>query len=342
MTLIVLLSSVSPSLQDNTCSTVREFNDYNATRSYPMPALSVGRVPEFEQLRKLDADDSEQWYLTSRFTKIGSSGNEGLTHVWVNTGDSNTTNIGSCVDITWTHSLGKFTFSKEVIERSVDDNGDCKTMLGEECVNALNEHYTRIAASAMYDGECPRGSDWNTTVPAACASLVGDNLKWNGGLFGSGSNLSSVYDNRTLANSSCDDVEPLNSTMHGAGGYGGSYNESIRFPAPVFWYFWPNNTSPGNSFPSSVNDFVHVEIKCMRPDEINEGSEVPPDAEALYNADGVEFASSGNDSSDGGNGGNGGNGGDDDNAASGIAGDARVYAVGSVFGTALFAALMMI
>lgn len=76
--------------------------------------------------------------------------------------------MGMCEESTWTHLLGEYKFSKEVLERSVNDNGDCKTMLGEECVEALRIHYTESATYGMTRGRCPSGLDWNTTVPRQC------------------------------------------------------------------------------------------------------------------------------------------------------------------------------
>jgi hypothetical protein len=60
-----------------------------------------------------------------------------------------------------------------VLKRSVNDDGDCKTMLGEECVSALENHYRREATEIMTRGRCPEGSEWNITVPFQCASLIG-------------------------------------------------------------------------------------------------------------------------------------------------------------------------
>jgi hypothetical protein len=185
LTILALVSHTFPSLsRADVCNTVEKFNDYNATRTYPIPALRInGSRSGDSAYYKILEDPNNTWYLTDRFAGASlASKRDGLQYVWLNVGDSNTTNIGMCMDTTWTYSLDEYLFSKEVLERSVNDNGDCKTMLGEECVSALESHYKKSAAGSMIRGNCPTGAFWNTTVPYQCASLVGGGDKWLGGV----------------------------------------------------------------------------------------------------------------------------------------------------------------
>jgi hypothetical protein len=152
-----------------------------------------------------------------------------------------------------------------------------------------------------------------------------------------GANLTDSWGNRTLANAyKCDDVDGLNKSMHYAGGISSPYNQSIRFPAPVFWMFWSNKTG-------SSSENVHVEIKCMKPDDLREGSDVPPDANQLL--DGAQYSQNATNGSTGGNGGNGGGGGNGGNGKSGavrmIAGSGG-QAVLSVVSAGIIAAMVVL
>jgi hypothetical protein len=186
---LAIFSFVPPSMQQDTCGTVRDYHNYNATGVYPMPALSLGPPDDTSNARSLEADNSKSWYLSARYMKpYNTPGDDGTNYFWVNTGDSNNTDIGSCVDATWTYSgyplngAGTgFQFPKEVVERSVNDTGDCKTMFGEECVQALEEHYKNQAAKASSLGTCQIQP--NDTVPWQCADIVGGDESWNTGIY---------------------------------------------------------------------------------------------------------------------------------------------------------------
>jgi hypothetical protein len=81
--------------------------------------------------------------------------------------------------------------------------------------------------------------------------------------------------------------------MFGGYGTGGAYNQSIRFPQPWFFTFWPNQTGQDSVQTSWSEEDVHVQIMCLRPDEFKEGSVVPPSAEELLKRDDVKFPTSG-------------------------------------------------
>jgi hypothetical protein len=65
--------------------------------------------------------------------------------------------------------LGGFRWKKEVLERSLTDNGDCKTMLGNECVDALVRHYKRQALDQLSVGGC---DGTNYTAPPECGDML--------------------------------------------------------------------------------------------------------------------------------------------------------------------------
>jgi hypothetical protein len=76
--------------------------------------------------------------------------------------------------------------------------------------------------------------------------------------------------------------------MFGGSGIGEAYNQSIRFPQPWFFTLWPNRTGE-TTFQTSSSEDVYVKIMCLRPDDVREGSMVPPSVEELLKRDDVKF-----------------------------------------------------
>jgi len=168
LTLMALASQIFPSLsRASSCETINDFNNYNSTHTYPIPALHInGSRPGDPNYYKILEDLDSSWYMTGRFSGANSvSKKNGIHYHWLNVAESNTTNIGMCMDTTRAYAFGEYKFSKEVLKRSVNNNGDCRTMLGEECVSALESHYRREATKSMTRGRCPARSEWNITVP---------------------------------------------------------------------------------------------------------------------------------------------------------------------------------
>ncbi|KAF2114475.1 hypothetical protein BDV96DRAFT_647179 [Lophiotrema nucula] len=299
-TFLTLLPSLLLSLptilaQSGECRWAQDFNTYNSTRSYPMPALSLSDPSTTgPRVQSIVASNDSEWYLINRYSQDTSISEGGMTYYWLNTGDGEGNSSGEgilgCMERANTISLGEFEFSKKVLERSVNDNGDCKTMLGDECVEALVEKYRQVASTSMMRGRCPSGSQWNFTVPEACSDIVGDDLGWNSGGSLTEFNLSIIsYDNASLANASCDaDVQPLNASMHGTIGIGGPYNETILFPVPTFWTFFPNRSGL-NEYETNWIEDVHVEVRCMKPDELAEGSAAPASVGDVLGSESMKY-----------------------------------------------------
>jgi hypothetical protein len=73
---------------------------------------------------------------------------------------------------------------------------------------------------------------------------------------------------------------------------GMDYSVAVRFPLVDIITFWPNRTNMQVYNTAWVQD-VHVEIVCMRPDQIVQGSVVPPMGEELLSGSGKEFLPTG-------------------------------------------------
>ncbi|PSN74146.1 hypothetical protein BS50DRAFT_615100 [Corynespora cassiicola Philippines] len=271
--------------QSRFCNNVRTYLTYNATNSSPIPALkhqvsSDGRpgvVP----------DDGKSWNLTSRLLY-------GVAHNFIDTGDSDTSNMGLCFTSISPWNNNFFRFSKKVLRRAATDPGDCKTMFGEQCVEALRRHFTRQALDFASKGECPTleygftsSATTNSTVPWECMPFVGNASEWNSELVpitgNLTANLSAIY-----SRPECDIPlpGPLPPNTYSAGVFGSSApNHTFRFSHPSFFLFFPNYTSPSSNnqtFPFTLTEEdVQVHISCMRPEHVAQGSTEPPTAEEL-------------------------------------------------------------
>lgn len=162
---VIVFTSLSRAdgFENKNCTYARQFNNYNATKTYPIPSVEINKTSN--GLINGPADDP--WYLTFR---LGDSDGFNTTWPWINVGNSNTTGISWCMKTTDTYFNKGFSFSREVIERGLNDNGDCNTMLGTECRNALQEQYNGAALTSMQKGECDLSLDLK--VPEECNGVI--------------------------------------------------------------------------------------------------------------------------------------------------------------------------
>lgn len=72
--------------------------------------------------------------------------------MFLDTGDSNMTNIGSCHQILiGGASSSSFGWTKEALERSMqEDKGDCTRILGDECIQAIKKNAATEAVNGPY------------------------------------------------------------------------------------------------------------------------------------------------------------------------------------------------
>jgi len=85
----------------------------------------------------------------------------------------------------------------------------------------------------------------------------------------------------------CDGVN-VSSTHAFVPGNGMSYDAAVRFPLVDIINFWPNRTSGSYLEPGWAED-VHVEVVCLRPDQVAEGSRVPPTGREILDAENARF-----------------------------------------------------
>lgn len=95
-------------------------------------------------------------------------------------GSETNNRTGICTEGLRVFDKNQYFFSKEVLQRSLNDEGDCKVMLGAQCADALKLHFLRESIKYIRAGGCPGSADvaQNNTVPWECAGLVGNSKEW--------------------------------------------------------------------------------------------------------------------------------------------------------------------
>jgi hypothetical protein len=182
--IVHLIVSLAAAQNDtrSTCSDLGSLLSYNASTTRDISAYSVtddeflgnNENPDPVRSSNIEDDTSRRWKLSLRVHKsslpIATLYRYDYQHtVLLDTGDSNVTSMGMCHQFIHPFStpLG-FQWKKEVLQRSLEDSGDCKTMLGDGCVDALVKHYTRAAVIQSTDG-C-NATNW--TMPAECGEML--------------------------------------------------------------------------------------------------------------------------------------------------------------------------
>jgi hypothetical protein len=187
--LVAFLLASACTAQNNTnptCSILGGLVNANASTSRSMPAFSItkdiylgnDRFPDPNQSFKLEIDPSQNWTISlhvsesHRFSRDDDQPEPFYYHsVLLDTAGSNVTRMSTCHSFVQAHDPDHgYRWAKEVLERSLEDSGDCKIMLGDDCVNALVRHYRHEGyTNQSRSGDCSKA---NFTVPAECAGMV--------------------------------------------------------------------------------------------------------------------------------------------------------------------------
>jgi hypothetical protein len=86
----------------------------------------------------------------------------------------------------------------------------------------------------------------------------------------------------------CDGIN-MSSTHGLETSFGMPYGEAIRFPLVDIITIWPNHALSTVPTMATEDGDTRVEIVCLRPDEVAQGSDVPASGEELLNKEGVKF-----------------------------------------------------
>lgn len=172
---LLVSSANAQNTSPSTCSDIEDVVRYNSssTRSI-QPYFIAGQQAERGTFRLMN-DSEVSWELSLRvqpmedraFSPGASSSNYQQT-MFLDTGNSNMTHIGACHHTIQPSINGVgFSWTKEAVQRSLDDNGDCSALLGSTCIEALRTKFRDQAAMfPLRTGSC-RGM--NTTMPEECA-----------------------------------------------------------------------------------------------------------------------------------------------------------------------------
>jgi hypothetical protein len=145
-----------------TCSRLEDILKYNSsstTRAMQAFRLNEARPTTNESGNharfSIENDTSQTWELSLRVRSGRYHEDEPdsvyyMQTMFLDTGDSNVTDIGSChqtIDtvLQW-GSRWSFQWTREVLERSQEDNGDCTSILSAGCTTALKEQAADPAA----------------------------------------------------------------------------------------------------------------------------------------------------------------------------------------------------
>jgi hypothetical protein len=101
-------------------------------------------------------------------------------------------------------------------------------------------------------------------------------------------------------NIQCDGINA--SSTHGLeASFGMSYGEAIRFPLVDIITIWPNRALSTSPTLATEDGDTRVEIVCLRPDEVAQGSDIPASGEELLNKEGTKFLNVTNEDASSGN-----------------------------------------
>jgi hypothetical protein len=146
-----------------------------------MYALNVGFLGATDDV-VINELPRSTWKVTARLgpdsltVPVDSRPQNATLTLWLDIGDRPKDRLartmGMCHNFITPQVMGrKWAWSKEVLERSLDDEGDCKIMLGEKCVNALERHYLKEGQRVYYDDE-KRCMVTNNTIPDECEGML--------------------------------------------------------------------------------------------------------------------------------------------------------------------------
>lgn len=173
---ITYLYAIVHAQDPSSCSAFAPHLSPNASSDRSIPALRVEYLgSENEPIIKDDIDI--EWHLSSSIQPVSRMSNDSSyqgpdtqTVVWLDTGDTNTTRLGSqmrmCHNFIPLQNVNNITWSQSTLERSVGDTGNCSALVSEACLDRLKAQYQGQAMGQWSDYTGCRGSD--TSVPWEC------------------------------------------------------------------------------------------------------------------------------------------------------------------------------
>ncbi|CAN9096236.1 unnamed protein product [Alternaria sp. RS040] len=171
--------------QSLTCDDLSESLAHNASIIQNTTALNLVWLGDEERVA-ITEDDQTTWKISSYIGPGYNGGmakyneNETQAVLWLDTGDSDMERLGDLMGLCHSfvplqnRTTGELAWSREVLERAGEDDGDCKTMLGTECVEALESWYRRQGQAAWNDDQYPPCSAIQNTIPSECEGMLSE------------------------------------------------------------------------------------------------------------------------------------------------------------------------
>ncbi|KAH4033734.1 hypothetical protein HBI81_154480 [Parastagonospora nodorum] len=279
-----------------TCDDVKSFaRPWNSSTTREIQALKV-QLGQGEAYT-LSNDSAKKWELSLRVQpQLWANGTPTpedpgyLQTLFLDTKDSNMTNIGSCHQtIQVSAGLQGYLLPKSTLERSVGDNKDCSEMLTNKCVQALKSRALDEALNfGMRYGKC---LGMNNTLPEECSGMPSTfdrSREMNLTFLDSAESGRGIPNSRFSPDTECSSVNA--SSTHILTGTDRSlyYDQAVRMPLIDVVTFWPNRSSGPR--PGYSSDDVRFEVFCLRPDDdIEDGSAVPMGAADLLREKDAKF-----------------------------------------------------
>jgi hypothetical protein len=306
----LLISSANG--QNNSAATCTEIDNYAQWNSSTTRQIQALKIEGETDDNAVVNDALRTWELSYRVQNLPTynksfepAGEYYYGAMFLDTGNSDMTKIGSCHQTLQAQIAGlSYSLSKSVLERSMNDNGDCTIMLGQECVDAMKKQATLEAARGpLRTGSC---SDMNRIIPEQCSgvgpqlvtrrtyhtahafrtSLTNSTAEMNLTYF---SGIQNGYSNSRFDPSlECNSVN-ASSTHILTVTDRIDYDPAVRFPVIDVITFFPNRSSGSQNYMDSWKDDVRVEMVCMRPSDVVEGSRIPPTASEILSNKSIQF-----------------------------------------------------
>ena len=171
--------------QSLTCNDLSEGLAYNASVTLNTTALNFGYLGANDGVI-IREEDSAIWQISSyvgpRYDGDAEvySENETQAVLWLDTEDTSMERLGDHIGLCHNYvplqnrTTGNLTWSREVLERAQADNGDCKTMLGEECVAALENWYSGQGLGVWGTERDPACNIMKNTIPSECEGMLSE------------------------------------------------------------------------------------------------------------------------------------------------------------------------
>lgn len=168
---LLLSTSAAENRAQPRCADIEEKLRFNTSTSYDFPALFIDNERPNSTLR-VQQESNKKWRLIYRVqenedpwdTKRGEIA-YAKGSIFLDVGDPNNKNMRNCHHTILPQNYDlNYQWTRDRLERSLKDTGDCREMLGVDCIDALKTQYKDEAADRYMRGGRCRTED----MPAVC------------------------------------------------------------------------------------------------------------------------------------------------------------------------------